>query len=129
MTNRLLKQHNYSYMSGSAQENEFLLFGFIDKRLRAGIMIGFLVLSLGTNAYQYNLQQRTQDRLITMQADLYKQMLARVDQMVSNKLDQPVKRINESVRKVNNSTNRVDSIAARASDVATQLEKKFKSKP
>jgi uncharacterized membrane-anchored protein YhcB (DUF1043 family) len=116
-------------MAGSAQENEFMLFGFIDKRLRAGIMIGFLVLSLGTNAYQYSLQQRTNDRIITMQADLYKQMLDRVDQKVNEKLDQPVKQINESVRKVNNSTNRVDSIADRASDVTKQLENKFKSKP
>jgi hypothetical protein len=125
----LLQQLNTTNMSGNAQENEFMLFGFIDKRLRAGIMIGFLCLSLGTNAYQYSLQQRTNDRIITMQADLYKQMLSRVDQMVSQKLDQPVKQINESVKKVNNSTARVDSIAIRASHVTGQLENKLKSKP
>src|SRR4051812_16353217 len=116
-------------MAGNAQENEFMLFGFVDKRLRAGILIGFLVLSLSVNAYQFNLQQHTQDRIISMQADLYKQMLERVDQKVNEKLDQPVRQINESVQKVNNSTNRVDSIADRASDVTRQLEKKFKSKP
>jgi ABC-type transport system involved in cytochrome bd biosynthesis fused ATPase/permease subunit len=116
-------------MSGNAQENEFVLFGFIDKRMRAGIMVGFLVLSLMTNAYQYNLQQRTNDRIIAMQADLYKQMLDRVDKTVNEKLDQPVRQINESVKKVNSSTTRVDSIADRASDVTRQLENKIKSKP
>lgn len=113
-------------MSQNTQEKEFAVFGIINNRLKAGLIIGLLTLSLGTNAIQFNIQLRTNDRIVAMQADLYKQMLDRVDRTVNERLQQPVSQIKKTLKRVDNSLDVVDSVADRANTATRKFENKLK---
>jgi phosphoribosylaminoimidazole (AIR) synthetase len=112
-------------MANNLQEQEFAVFGIVNKKLRAGLLIGLLSISIIANGYLVI-------RLFDTQKDLYNQMLDRmdktVDKKVNEKLDEPVARMRESVDNVNSSVSRVNSIADSTSELNGQLEKKLRSK-
>lgn len=86
------------------QEKEFNVFGIINKKLRAGLIIGLLSLSITGNVYLTL-------KMISMQGDLYEKMLQRVDAQVDKKLD-------PAVRKLANAVDRVDTAVAASVDAA-----------
>ena len=90
----------------NSQEKEFQVFGFINNKLRAGMLIGLLSLSLTANIYTVN-------KIFSIQQDLYEKMLDRVDKQVDKrvdtKLDQPLQKLNSAVDAVVSSSQTVDS--------------------
>jgi len=93
-------------VASNAQEAEFATFGFISKKLRAGLLIGLLSLSLTANVFLVKF-------IIGMQGELYEKMLNRVDtqveQKVDAKLDQPIKEISSALDRVDTSIIVADS--------------------
>lgn len=87
----------------NAQEKEFMVLGIVNKKLRSGLVIGILSLSITANVFLVKM-------LISMQGELYEKMLQRVDTRVNDKLDEPVKDLNKAIERVGNVTQVADSI-------------------
>lgn len=96
-------------MAESAQEKEFMLFGFVDKRLRAGILVGFLVLSLSVNAILFKMYIEKSDSIEKLQERMYERILAEVQNKVDKKLEKPVEDINAVTKRVADAVSKVDS--------------------
>jgi len=101
----------------SSQENEFAVFGFVNKRLRAGLLVGLLSLSVTANIYLVI-------KIISIQGDLYEKMLQRVDTRVDTRVDS---KLDPSVDKINASIERIDTAVAVADSASREiLNKKVK---
>nr|WP_199079064.1 hypothetical protein [Pedobacter sp. ASV19] len=86
----------------SIQDKEFAAFGIINNKLKAGLIIGLLSLSLTFNIY-------LTFKLISVQGDLYEKMLQRVDSQVDKKLQDPVNKINAAIDRVDTAAKVADS--------------------
>jgi len=84
----------------SAQEREFALFGFINTKLRAGLLLGLLSLSITGNIVLVV-------KIINMQGDLYEKILQRVDNRVDSQLAPTVDRIRKTVDRVDTAAGKV----------------------
>lgn len=86
----------------SSQEKEFAAFGIINNKLKAGLLIGLLSLSLTANVYLVV-------KLINLQGELYEKMLHRADSAARSQAD---KILAEPVKNINRATARVDTATA-----------------
>jgi len=87
----------------SVQEKEFALFGFINTKLRAGLLIGLLSLSITGNIILVI-------KLINMQGDLYEKILKRVDSQVDSQMDH---KLAPTIDRINETVDRVDTAAGK----------------
>ena len=85
----------------SAQEREFALFGFINTKLRAGLLLGLLSLSITANIILVV-------KMLDMQSKLYEKILERVDSKVKENVNE---QLAPAVDKINRAVDRVDTAA------------------
>lgn len=97
----------------SEQEKEFAVFGIINRKLRAGLIIGLLSLSITANVYLVV-------KIIGMQGDLYEKMLNRVDSQVDKKLDPTLNRMTKAIDRVDTAVD-ASRVAAKVADSAGRI--------
>lgn len=82
------------------QETEFTTFGIVNKTLRAGILVGLLILSITGNIILTSL-------IVKMQGDLYGKMLSRADDAARDQANQSLKK---PIEKLNEVTTKADTV-------------------
>lgn len=113
-------------MAESAQEKEFVLFGFMDKRLRAGMLVGLLSLSLTANVILVKMYIDKSDSEAKLVERMYERILAEVQNKVDKKLEKPVEDINAVTKKVADAVSKVDSSRQIVDSVNYIMMKKIK---
>lgn len=108
----------------NAQDKEFAAFGIINNKLKAGLVIGLLSLSLTCNVYLVI-------KIINIQSGLYEKMLERADKAARSQtekiLEQPIKNINRAAARVDTAVD-VSVASAKTADSAGRVILNYKKK-
>lgn len=104
----------------SAQVKEFETFGIVNNKLKAGLMLGLLSLSLTINIYLVG-------KLITIQSDLYDKMLNRADEAAKSQteilLRGPIENMNRAAARVDTAVNVTVGSAKMADSAVREIRK------
>lgn len=109
----------------SSQDKEFATFGIINSKLKAGLLIGLLSLSITGNMF-------LTIKLLTTQGDLYEKMLTRADEAARNQtnkvLAEPVKNMNRAAARVDTAVDVAIGSAVTANSAGMIIIKNQKKK-
>ena len=96
---------NLTHMPESKQEQEFKVFGIFGK-LRTGLVLGFLTLSLTANVTLFYSLQRSKDDNIKIQQEATKQVI----EILRPDINQMAEKVNASSVKIDSAVNGIQSI-------------------